>query len=51
MDPETGEELKDPPFEIGEVFCRACEMLADHDDDKPKGERRKGTHPYFRRLD
>lgn len=56
---ENGEELRDPPFEIGDDFCPACEVL--HDWRKEEGEadiggdakpkRRPGTRPYFRHYD
>lgn len=51
LDPATGEELKDPPFEVAEALCPACAALEYHQEETPKSQRRKGAHPYFRRLD
>jgi hypothetical protein len=51
---ERGKELRDPPFEMAEILCPACEMrdshvadMRDRDKDLPP---RHGIHLAFRRL-
>lgn len=48
---KDGIQLRDPPFEVAEVLCPPCGMLADYQENEEKVERPKGTQPYFRRLD
>jgi hypothetical protein len=51
---EKGKELRDPPFEVAEFLCPACEMrdsyVADMRERDKDGPTRHGVHLYFRRL-
>jgi hypothetical protein len=51
---ERGKELRDPPFEIAELLCPACEMrdsyIAEMRERDKDGPARHGIHLYFRRL-
>lgn len=46
---EKGMELRDPPFEVVETLCPACETLAMHQEDD-QSERRPGVQFGFRRV-
>lgn len=45
---DNGVELQDPPFEVIDVLCPACELL---EEDEDGGKRRPGYHKAFRRVE
>ena len=46
---ENGKELRDPPFEVVEILCPPCELLASHQEER-KDDDRPGIHLAFRRV-
>lgn len=47
---ENGVELEDPPLEIVDAFCPACELLDDHRETGKGGPLRPGVYPTFREI-